>query len=288
MKIVSKIFLSLFLFAALSFAQTAVDFDEAEDPEEQRIPLPVGENFEEGPSIDDVIEGVGTVIYSAVPVYEKPEKTVKPLRYAVPTEKVIIIANNSQWYNIRMSNGKNGFVERRYIKTAKLFYNESYTTFHMDKRVGVELQDMVKRFNNTLSDSVYSSKFKVIPRVNIVTSEKKKEEITLTIEYCAVDNFGMVVPSRQDNALRNEVQNFVELLFMKLLPTGAEKYTIIVQKPVFSTTGRVINTQGKYAEIILKHADVDVEKLKTGTAGVILAAAKSDVDADKLFADFPH
>jgi hypothetical protein len=285
-----KLFTAFFIFFILAGAvnaQIQLDFEDNDDPEEQRIPLPWGENFEEGPTIDDVIEGVGTVTYSAVPVYEKPERSGKPLRYALPGEKVIIIANNSQWYNIRMYNGKNGFVERRYLKTAKLFYNESYTTFHMDKRVSVELQDMVKRFNDTLADSMYSRKFKVIPRISIISSVKKKEEIILTIEYSAVDNFGMVVPSRQDNALKNEVRSFVELLFMRLLTAGAEKYTVVVQKPVFSATGRVVNMQGKYAEISLNHSDIDVFKLRTGT-GAVLAASKSDVAADKLFEDFPH
>jgi hypothetical protein len=98
----------------------------------------------------------------------------------------------------------------------------------------------------------------------------------------------MVVPSRQDNALKNEVRGFVELLFMRLLTAGAEKYTVVVQKPVFSATGRVVNMQGKYAEISLNHSDIDVFKLRTGTAGTVLAASKSDVAADKLFEDFPH
>ncbi|MDR2400216.1 MAG: SH3 domain-containing protein [Deferribacteraceae bacterium] len=288
MKSILSLFIFLFILAGSAWAQVQLNFDDNEDPEEQQIPLPWGENFEEGPTIDDVIEGVGTITYSAVPVYEKPEKSGKPIRYAIPGEKVIIIANNSQWFNVRMYNGKNGFMERRYLKTAKLFYNESYTTFHMDKRVNVELQDMVKRFNDTLADSMYSRKFKVIPRINIVSSVKKKEEITLTIEYSAVDNFGMVVPSRQENTLKNEVRNFVELLFMRLLPTGAERYIIVVQKPIFSATGRVINTQGKYAEIALDYKDVDVSKLKGSSFGTIYAMAKSDVAVEKLFEDFPH
>jgi hypothetical protein len=288
MKGVLAAFFFFLIMASSANSQVQLNFEDNDDPEEQQIPLPWGENFEEGPTIDDVVEGVGTVTYSAVPVYEKPEKKDKPMRYALPGEKVIIIANNSQWFNIRMYNGKNGFVERRYLKTAKLFYNESYTSTHMDKRVGVELQDMVKRFNDTLSDSMYSRKFKVIPRINIVSAVKKKEEIILTIEYSAVDNFGMVVPSRQENALKQEVRNFVELLFMRLLPTGAEKYTVVVQKPVFSATGRVVNIQGKYAEITLDHKDVEVHKLKNEAFGSILAAAKSDVAADKLFEDFPY
>ncbi|MDR2105106.1 MAG: SH3 domain-containing protein [Deferribacteraceae bacterium] len=286
MKQIVSIFFLFFTLTVAAYAQ--LNFTNDEDPEEQQIPLPFGESFEEGPSIDDVIEGVGTVLYSTVPVYEKPEKSGKPIRYAIPTEKVIIIANNSQWYNVRMLNGKNGFIEKRYLKTAKLFYNESYTTFHMDKRVSVELQDMVKRFNDMLADSLYSRKYKVIPRISIVSSVKKKEEITITLEYSAVDNFGMVVPSRQENTLKNEVRNFVELLLMRLLPTGAEKYVIIVQKPVFSATGRVVNIQGKYAEITLDHSDVDVSKLKNDSFGYIFSVAKSDISADKLFEDFPH
>jgi hypothetical protein len=88
--------------------------------------------------------------------------------------------------------------------------------------------------------------------------------------------------------LQAELCRFVELLFMKLLPTGSTTYKIVIQKPVFSNSGMVQNTQGKYAEILLKHDDVDINELKSGQSNSILNIAKSSLSVDKLFKDFPY
>jgi hypothetical protein len=234
-----------------------------------------------------VIEGVGTVAYSSAVIYASADKNSKVLRYAIPGEKVIITASNAQWYCVRMYNGREGFIERRNLKTVKVFYDESVSANYMDKRISIELRDLVAKFNKVLSDSIYADKFQIIPRLTIISSAKNQNKITLTLEYCAVDRYGSVIPSRQENILQKELQNFVELLFMKMLSANASEYSIILRKPVFNNKGDVQNIQGAYAEISLAHNRIDIEKIRENKA-TVLSIARSSIPKDKLFSDFPN
>ncbi len=263
------------------------------DPEEQTIILPFGAKFEEGPPIDDVIEAVGRVTYATVPVYTKADKASRILRYATPDERVIIIAANDLWYFVRMYNGKEGFIERRNLKTVRVFYDETVTTNRMDRRLSVELKDLVDKLNLTFVGSVYAEKYQIIPRLTLIsaarnyTRDKSGDTVVLTLEYCAVDKYGSIIPSRENNMLYEELQNFIELLFMKMLPVRATNYTVIIRKPVFGAGGRVLNTQGAYAEITLKHDDVDIKKIRDNSV-TMLSLVKSSIPRDKLFLDFPN
>ncbi len=292
-KLIVCCLLAVLMFAGAANAQNTgengdMEFDESTfDPDDQPVILPKGEMFEEGPAIADVIEGVGTIVYATVPVYTTPDKKSKIMRYAIPGEKVTITANNEEWFCVRMYNGKEGFVEKRNVKTMKVFYDESVTSNYMDKRLNVELHDLIDKFNATLNDSVYVRKFQIIPRLAMVTSAKRNNIITVTLEYSAVDINGTVIPSMQTNALSAKMRDFIELFFMKMLPSKATEYQIIIRKPVFSSTGQVLNTQGEYADIKVVHNDVPVNELKR-QHGKVLGVAKCSMPMEQLFLKFPN
>jgi len=186
-----------------------------------------------------------------------------------------------------MYNGKEGCLEKHNIKIVRVFHDESVTLNNMDKRLNVELHVLANKFNNTLRESVYAAKYQIIPRLTIVNSARRDNTILITMEYSAVDIKGTIVPSMQVNLLNAEMRYFVELLFMKMLTTNAAEYWILIRKPVFSPDGRVLNTQGEYAEIRVKHDDVPLSELKR-QKGKVLSAAKCSKPVEELFTDFPN
>ena len=295
-KLIACCLFAVILFASRTNAQDAeensidTEYDELivdSYNDEQPLVLPQGEMFKEGPSIKDVIEGVGTVISSITPVYVAPDKRSDIMRHAISGEKVTILSNDEEWFCVRMYNGRDGFVETRNIRTVKVFHDESLTASQMDKRLNVELHALIDKFNHTLKESVYARKFKIIPRLAIINSYKKNDVITVTLEYSAVDIGGKVVPSMQPNALSAEMRDFIEIFFMKMLPSRMTGYTIIIRKPTFSATGHTLNIQGDYAEITVTHDDVKVDKLKR-QRGRVLEVAKCSMPVEKLFTDFPN
>ena len=261
--------------------------EEQYDPDEQPLILPKGEMFQEGPTIENVIEGVGTVVSTSAPIYSAPDRKSKVLRYAIRGEKVTVIENSEEWYHVRMYNGKDGYAEKRNIKTVKVFYDESVTANQMDKRLNIELLALIDKFNGVLRESVYAGKFQIIPRLTMIQSSKRDNIISVTLEYSAVDSKGTVIPSMQTNFLSAEMRYFLELLFMKMLTANATEYCIMIRKPVFSPTGQVLHIQKDYAEVRVKHKDVPFSELKR-QRGKILAAAKCSMLIERVFVDFPN
>ncbi|MDR0454933.1 MAG: hypothetical protein LBH05_08995 [Deferribacteraceae bacterium] len=257
------------------------------DPDDAPLVLPKGETFEEGPTIENVIEGVGTVISSLSPVYFSQDKKDKVMRYAILGEKVTIIANNDEWFSVRMYNGKEGFMEKSSIRTAKVFTDETVTPNQINKRLNVELYTLIEKFNDTLRESVYARKFQIIPKLKILANAQKGKSITVTLEYSAVDINGTSIPSMQTNALGAEMRYFIEVFFIKMLTVGADEYRVLIRKPVFSQTGQALNTLGEYADITVKHGDVPLDEIKR-QRGKILKVAICSMPAEKLFTGFPY
>lgn len=252
--------------------------------------LKPGATGDEAPSPEQVVEGVGTVAYATVPIYTEAAKTSKLMRYAIPGEKVTITGYNEAWFSVRLYNGRTGFIERRHLKTVKVFYDESITTNYMDKRLNVELKELSERFNGTIRQSIYLGKYQIAPRLVMIDSAKRNNIITITMEYSAINNAGAIIPSRQSNDLQLQLQDFVELVFKKMLPSMADSYVIIVRKPVFSIRGQVLNTQGIYAQLTLSAKDIDPGQVKSRAEQDkrLLTAVESTVDLEDLFKEFPH
>jgi hypothetical protein len=257
-----------------------------EDAENILVNVQSGESFIESPAIEDVIEAVGTIAYAVAPIYIEPDKKSQLIRYAPPSEKVIIIASNEEWYNIRLYNGRIGFVEKRFVSTSRIFYDESVTKNYMDKRINVEISDLAERFNKVLQDSVYAEKYQIVPHLAVLSSAKQQNIITINLEYSAIDRSGSVIPSYQENMLGGEMRRFLGVIFLKMLPAQADAYRIVILHPVFNKQGQVLNTQKVYAEVVLKHGDVDIAKVRKGID--IYSLADCTLENDKLFGEYPH
>ena len=239
----------------------------------------------QNPPLSDIIEGVGIVVYTTA-IRQEASRNAATIRAAIPGERVLITAFNDDWYAVRVASGRTGFMERRFVKTSKVFIEESFTRTHMDKRISVEIGVMVNKFNQTLTNSVYADKYQVIPRLAILASSKDQNIITVNIEYSAIDRSGAVIPSRQDNLLANEMRSFLGALYLKMLSARADAYRIVITQPVFSPEGNVLNTQGEYAAVELAHQAVDIKNHRDG--GVVFSLAESTMEKNTLFGTFPH
>jgi hypothetical protein len=239
--------------------------------------------FDDTPVTEEIVEGVGSIIYAAAPVRSSPNRTSNVVRFALPGEKMIITTDNGEWFGVRMYNGRQGFIERRYLRTVKVFYDESVTINHMNKRLSIELNRILKRFQNTMSESVYLEKYHIVPQLTLSHSSMASGVITITLEYSAVNTNGNIIPSRQVNELGNELQKFIELLFMKMLTVKAKSYVIIIKRPQFSSNGRVLDMNGEYAE----YDDAIIDRIRSQNRN-ILGLVKSTIPVNDLFRTYPY
>ncbi len=273
----------MFITLAVSFeaaAQTDMD-----DPDESGPAMPNVGIMADKP-ITEVVEGSGTVRHSGVSVRERPDINSKVLRTASQSEKVLIIGESGDWLKVKMYNNQEGWISRRYVRTERIFRDESTTTNSMDKKTSFEIEDLIVRFNETLKESPFAAKYQIIPMLRLADARKSGGVMTLTFIYSCVDLEGRMLPSYKKNQLRPQMKRLLELIFAKLMLTDTEVFRIVINVPDFSPEGRVLDTAKPYAEIRINHADVAMDEIKDD-GGRIWKYAESTVPVDELFSAFP-
>ena len=289
-RVIFGVLLAFILAIQSVYAQIDIDDMLIEDNGDYEIILRVPMNevvFDATPFVGDFIEGVARVAYATVPVHTYPNRTSQIVRLALPGEMVMITSNNGEWFGVRMFNGRLGFVERHRLRTVRIFFDESITTNHMNKRLNIELHDIIQRFNRVMSESIYLEKFHIVPRFTMSNSSMFGGTIAITLEYSAVDINGNIIPSRQVNDLRGELQNFIELIFMKMLTVRARSYVINIKQPQFSSNGRVLNMNGEYATLTLVYDDTITDRMRSPNRN-ILGLVTSTMPINDLFRMYPH
>ncbi len=280
------IFVAIFICVTfnLSYSQY-IDEDENNNPDESGLPMPNIAISDEKP-IDDVAEGSGTIRHTGVSIREKPSLTSKVLRSANQSEKVLILGEDGDWYHVRMYNNREGYVHKRYVRTARVFRDESATTNSMDKTASFEIIDIIDRFNNTLKNSPYAKKFQVVPELQLVDARKSKGVMTLTFIYSCVNLDGKKIPSLKRNDLQNQMINLLELIFARLILTETDVFNIIIMSPNFNEEGNVTDLKRNYAEITFNNEDIKLEDIKENISN-IWKYIDSDIDKKQLFVGFP-
>ena len=244
------------------------------------------EAFAQSKQANDIAEGSGTVIYSGVSVRAEPNTDSKVLRTASKSEKVLILSENGDWLKVRMGNGKEGYINKKYVRMGRVFRDESSTTNSMDKKASFEIQDILGRFNSILRNSSYAAKYQAVPMIELKDARKSKGVMTLTFVYSCINLEGQMIPSYKKNMLQSQMIGVLELIFAKLLLTDTDIFKIIINIPQFDDKGQVINIDKPYAEITVNNSDVELENIKNNVSN-IWSYAKINIGSDELFADFP-
>lgn len=293
------LFLLLTLFFAVenSMAQSAEDIvapkhgnfagmDEAENPDEAGAAMPsVG--LSEEKVIVEVVEGVGHIPYNRLAFRDKPSLTGRVLRYSSGAEKVILIGETADWYKVIMYDNTEAYIQKKYVRTTKLFMDETVARNQMNKTLSIELNDLLSKFEDTLSNSNYTKKHQIRPMFKLIDAKNVKNIVTLTFLYSCADSLGHPIPSYNDNDLSSYMQQLLELILGRLILAPAEEFKIVIKIPTYDNKGDVIDNSKEYAVISLNPANVNMEEVRSKNIS-ILSLAQSSIPVNDLFKTYPR
>ena len=265
--------------------QNFADNEEAENPDEAGAAMPsVG--ISEEKVIVEVVEGVGHIPYNRMAFRDKPSLTGRVLRYSSGAEKVLLIGETPEWYKVIMYNNKEAYIQKKYVRTTKLFMDETVSKNKMNKTLSIELDDLLVKFEETLRNSNYAKKNQIRPVFKLVESKNDKNIVTLIFYYSCANTKGEPVPSYNNNDLYAYMQQFVELILGRLILAPAEEFNIVIKVPTYDDTGNVIDYNKEYALIHLNPANVNMEEVRSKNVS-ILSLAESTVPVKDLFKTYP-
>lgn len=282
--IVARFFFFIIIFIGVSLSAFA-QVDEITDPDEAGTSMPNVGILEAEPIIE-LVEGVGSVLFSNVAFRESPGLNGKLIRYAAQGERLLLIGESGDWLKVRMYNNAEAYINKKYVRTNKVARDEMKTANDMNKTMSFVINDIIDRFNATLKNSAFARKYKIIPYINVVDARSVKGKTILTFVYSCIDTDGKMIPSYKENSLRKEMVSLLEVIFSKMLLTSAESYEIIIKVPVFAENGEVQDVSGEYASIYLDAKDVNMPILKQDESKIWLFA-KSTMPVEKLFERYP-
>lgn len=277
-------FLLLFgilLIPRISFAQE----DEINDPDEAGTSMPNVGILDAEPIVE-IIEGVGSVLFANVAFRTSPDMNGTLIRYAAQGERVLIIGEDGEWLKVRMYDNAEAFISRKYVRMDKIARDEKITANDMDKKMSFIIADILDRFNFTVKNSSFAGKYKIIPYLNVLDERKVKGKMMLTFVYSCVDLDNKMIPSYNANQLQHEMRSLLEIMFSKLLLSGAESYELVIKVPVFGESGEVKDVSKVYATIELDAKDVDMQAIRKDETK-IWTYVRTSMPVNKLFDRYP-
>ncbi len=203
--------------------------EEADNPDEAGAGMPnIG--ISEEKQIVEVVEGVGHIPYNRVPFCAAPSLKSRILRYSSGAEKVILIGETDDWYRVIMYNNEEAYIQKKYVRTTKLFMDETVAKNQMNKTISIELEDLLNKFDDTLENSSYAKKYQIRPIFELVDAKNIKNNVTLVFHYACADLQGRPIPSYNDNDLYAYMQQLLDLILGRLVLTNAESLNIVMMK----------------------------------------------------------
>lgn len=273
------------LSGAVSGAHGFAGNDEAENPDEAGAAMPsVG--ISEEKVIVEVIEGVGHIPYSKIPFRNKPSLTGAVVRNSTGAEKVILIGEVGDWYKVIMYNNHEAYIQKKYVRTTKLFMDETVSKNQMNKTLSFELDDLITKFDDTLKSSNYVKKNQIRPLLQLVEAKNERNVVTLTFYYACANSKGQPIPSYNTNDLYNYMQQFIDLILGRLVLTSADQFRIVIKTPTYDNKGNVLNYNNEYAVIKLNSANVNMEEVRSKNLS-LLSLAESNIPVTELFKTYP-
>ena len=150
--------------------------EEADNPDEAGAGMPnIG--ISEEKQIVEVVEGVGHIPYNRVPFCAAPSLKSRILRYSSGAEKVILIGETDDWYRVIMYNNEEAYIQKKYVRTTKLFMDETVAKNQMNKTISIELEDLLNKFDDTLENSSYAKKYQIRPIFELVDAKNIKNNV---------------------------------------------------------------------------------------------------------------
>ena len=267
--------------------ETETEVEEIIDPDAAGTSMDSNNILADVP-IDDIIEAVGVIKVSGVNFRDEPNERSRVVRKSLQGERVIILGETKDWFLVRMYNNRDAYIFKKYVKTDRIYTNERGTEKTVNKKVFIEIDDLVDEFNVVVRKSKYAKTNRIIPYLEILDSKKVKEKIIITFLYSANNLDGKIVPSLKSNGIQDETIYFLEHLIGKLMLSDVSEIEVIIKTPIFNKTG--VFMRGRmttYSTLYIDVTKVDLRDIKKDDR-FLWKYIKSTHSKTDLFKSYPH
>ena len=185
-----------------------------------------------------------------------------------------------------MYNNHEAYIQKKYVRTTKLFMDETVSKNQMNKTLSFELDDLITKFDDTLKSSNYVKKNQIRPLLQLVEAKNERNVVTLMFYYACANSKGQPIPSYNNNDLYNYMQQFIDLILGRLVLTSADQFRIVIKTPTYDNKGNILNYNNEYAVIKLNSANVNMEEVRSKNLS-LLSLAESNIPVTELFKTYP-
>lgn len=277
------VLVTLFFAGNLYAQQVNVD-NETMQQEVEKPTSNIGISSEQAPK--ELVEGVGNVPYNKVAFRTGPSLKHNVIRYSAGAEKVLLIGESGDWFKVIMHNGEQAYIQKRYVRTVKIFIDETVVKNQMNKTLSYELSELLYKYDKTMSNSSYLKKYHTRPMLDMVDARNVKNVVILTFNYSCVTETGRPIPSYNNNPFANNLKQLLEIILGKLVLTNADKYNIVIKVPTFDNEGNVLHYNKEYVTISLDPAKVDISNVRKDEQS-LLSLSTVSIKLDDLFKEYP-
>lgn len=232
------------------------------------------------------LETLGYVSGYEVFVRSEPDTKSKVLSRLKRGAKLEILAKQGDWFKVKFSRTMEGYVHSEFVTFKLGNIKASIDQENVEKRFKVEVNNLVDTFNDKVLKSKIIESYKVTPSIAVTNVKNSDDIMSVSLVYSGKDGDSKIVSSSRDNPLSKNMKDLMEIIFLKMMLTKADKYSIEIKMPDFAD-GKHSGVYKIYTVLELEASKMDIESIKN-IDGKIWDYVKTAVPHQILFAEYPR
>jgi len=234
----------------------------------------------------DAVEFVGIVKKYVANIYENPDEKSKVLRRFYRGTKIIVFeVDDEEWLKVKINNVKTGYIKKDDVDFKNTLKKEAIRNSYKYNKVSLELKSVIERFNINFSESMYFQQEGVVPQFEYMNMFFKDGYLNAEFVYTTKTKFENEKTEGKENRFSNEIKDFIELLFFKMMIYEAKLYRINLYTYKYNDDGRLV---GKvlYANFEYEYDDEQFKAIKN-KKGMIWNFVKTSIPLEEVFKYYP-
>ncbi|UOD35175.1 SH3 domain-containing protein [Deferribacteraceae bacterium V6Fe1] len=232
----------------------------------------------------DAVEFVGIVKKQVANTYENPDEKSKVLRRFYRGTKLIVFeVDEKEWLKVKINNAKTGYIKREDVDFKNTLKKEAVKNSYKYNKVSLELKSVIERFNINFSESMYFQQEGIVPQFEYMDLFFKDGYLKAEFVYTTKTKFENEKTAGKENPFADEIKDFIELLFFKMMIYEAELYRINLYK--YNYNGKLVE-KVLYATFEYKYDDEQFKLIKN-KKGMIWNFVKASIPLEEVFKYYP-
>ena len=225
------------------------------------------------------LEVLGTIIGDKIYIRKEPSFSSEKVRRVYDRQNVIITGKKGDWFMVKISNYREGYVHKKNIEYKNILKKER-PGFDL-KKLNYDLRALVNKFNNKVTTSEYFNKSGYKPDINLDVCLFKGKTLTVKLKYNCEFKDDVMLPDNSDNPLQDIMVSLLNIVILKMSLIQADKYIINIYTDYQNDR---ISEAKEYAIIEL---DSDKNVPSYNNSSLTIKDANISMNYEELFATCP-